>query len=27
LLADGNVNHMFMLINYWILDHVCSFLK
>jgi len=25
LLADGNESHMFMLINCWILDHVCSF--
>jgi len=27
LLADDNDNHMLMLINGWILDHVCSFLK
>jgi len=31
LLADDNENHMLMLINCWILDHVCeklhSFLK
>jgi len=27
LLADDNVNHMLMLINCWILDHVCSFFK
>jgi len=23
--ADDNGNHMLMLINCWILDHVCSF--
>jgi len=27
LLADDNKNHMFMLNNCWILDHVCSILK
>jgi len=27
LLADDNENHMLMLINCWILDHVCSFFK
>jgi len=27
LLADDNENHMFMLINCWILDHACSFFK
>ena len=27
LVADDNENYMFMLINCWILDHVCSFFK
>jgi len=27
LLADDNENRMLMLINCWILDRVCSFLK
>jgi len=27
LLADDNQNHMFMLINCWVLDHVCRFLN
>jgi len=27
LLADDNENHTLMLINCWILDHVCSFFK
>jgi len=27
LLADDNVTHMLMLINCWILDHVCSLFK
>jgi len=27
LLADDNKNHMLMLINCWILDHVCCFFQ
>jgi len=27
LLADDDESHMLMLINCWILDHVCSFIK
>jgi len=27
LLADDNKNRMLMLINCWILDHICSILK
>jgi len=27
MIGDDNVNHTLMLINCWILDHVCSFFK
>jgi len=27
LVAGDNENYMLMLINYWILDHVCSIFK